>query len=168
MTLTFNEAFFNETLKGPQYVDSTACICRLRAIPYQAWRCSGNQTEDVLTTGKYFVPVDGSSVEIKDTSIWAGPKPNTTIAYMVTGRNSRTLVPFSSASDAGTSLQDQVCTGQNDTAKSTVFYQQVQDASNGIIPRLCWLPDAVPMTIQDANSWNETGCNLGFQCKSTM
>lgn len=158
-------ATFNSTLEGPQYVDNASCICRLRTIPYQAWRCSGNATEDVLTTGKYYPPVDGTSPLNNDTEIWSGPKANTTVAYKVGGTNFRTLLPITDDSDSGSSVQDQVCTGQNDTEKSTVYYQQVDQIQDGIIPQLCFLKDAVPVTIQNGTSWDETGCNAGFFCK---
>lgn len=30
----------------------------------------------------------------------------------------------------------------------------------------CWYPEAVGITLQNATSWNATGCHLGFWCKS--
>jgi hypothetical protein len=158
--------FFNQTLEGPQYVDSASCICRLRQLQQEAYRCSGTLTADVVTTGKYYLPQDGTTGS-NDTSlsIWGGPPADTTTAYVVSPHNNMVLVPLTSDNESGQSLQDQACTGQNDTAKSALFYEQAQNLTDGVVPRLCAVEGAVPITIQDAASWDKSGCNLGFYCE---
>ena len=168
---------------GPIFVDTASCQCALQLKQdtepseqsrNQAWRCIGNATENIYLghTGKWFFPVnEGSKADLNQTYNWANNPPDTTQPYLLEDSQDKTeahYIPFNATDSSQLSLFDQACTGQNDTEFSGPFYQVLADTEAGRIPtaaRLCVAPSAIPITLQNASSWNNTGCNLGFFCK---
>ena len=168
---------------GPIFVDTASCQCALQAKQdtepnsqgrNQAWRCIGNATENVYSghSGKWFFPVnEGSKTDVNQTFSWANNPPDTAQPYVLQNNQDNTkalYIPFNATDPSLLSVFDQACTGQNDTQLSGPFYQALADFEEGKIPtaaRLCVSSSAVPITIQNASSWNDKGCNLGFLCK---
>lgn len=169
---------------GPIFIDTASCQCALQAnqdtepnkqSQNEAWRCTGNATENMYAgkSGKWFFPVnEGSKADLNQTFNSANNPPDTTQSYILEDNQDNTTAfytPFNATDYSQLSIFDQACTGQNDTQLSGPFYQALADTAAGKVPptaRLCAAEGAVPITIQNASSWNDRGCNLGFLCKS--
>lgn len=155
---------------GPAFLDTEACICALRRAPLQnqvGWQCLGNKTELVYTTtrGKWF-PATGGSINVNSSVSDAQNPPDTTRpqvfditkgAFQSIGSNDTRLDIFSNA-----------CTGQNQTTFSTAYYRSVTALANNAVPvdaAPCFRPGAVPLQIQAADDWLQSGCLPGFLCR---
>ena len=169
---------------GPIFIDTASCQCALRAsqdtVPKnishtQVWRCVGNATENVYagSSGKWYFPVnEGSNEDLNKTFNWANNPPDANQPYILQESGDQGLLFYTPLNDTNSfelSTFDQACTGQNDTQLSGPFYQALGEIEAGNIPQaahLCIQPGSVPITIQNASTWAEKGCSLGFLCKS--
>lgn len=166
----------------PSFMDTALCVCALRYTPNVdldsiAWQCigdqirrqgvRGNETEDVYqtTTGKWFGTSHG------------GTNLNLTIDDASNGPDTSKLFRWNGGSLVGTSDQsvfnvyDRACTASNQTTYSTAFYKAIDERANNAKPinaAPCWRPGAVPLEIQDLDSWTTNGCNEGFLCSSPL
>ena len=165
---------------GPVFVDTASCRCALQPTPgtapndpnsSEAWRCIGDSTEDMYSgnSGKWFPPQDeGLNGSLDDTDVWGGDPPDTTEPYVAEKNGAATsYTPLNSTDSSSLSLQDQACTGKNDTQQSEQYYTSLNGDPLSSDARPCLLPGASPIAIQNATSWNQTGCNLGFFCQYT-
>ncbi|KAI0547982.1 hypothetical protein F4679DRAFT_335093 [Xylaria curta] len=162
---------------GPSFLDDNACLCALRQ-PEQgnsnakanqvAWQCIGNQTQGVyeVTTGKWFTSLNGGhdiNLPIYDAS--NGPDTSKALIWDA-GNNNFTNADPDKLSQL--TPYDVACTGINQTTFSTAFYGAFAEKQAGNTPvsaAPCWRPGgAVPVQIQDVDSWTTTGCPLGFLC----
>lgn len=146
---------------GADFMDTQQCHCALRTLDDSrtnaAWRCLGNQTTDVYegSSGKWFWPSDNS----------------TTFQPNVTADSDFSNPPdlnaeFSQQLDA-LSIFDDACNGINNTAMSSALYTARAEANAGQAPisiAPCWRPGVVPLPIEDANTWQQQNCSLGFFC----
>ncbi|KAF9875361.1 hypothetical protein CkaCkLH20_07181 [Colletotrichum karsti] len=159
------------TPKGPSFLDTAACLCALRPIGDSssgaAWHCIGNQTQGVyeVTSGRWYDTLHGGNAA--DGSIDDDSNGPNTDKPMVFSSGSLT----ESANDDGLSEFDRACTGDNRTSFSTSFYEAARAIENGQEPLSaapCYRRDgqAVPIRIQDVQSWNTDGCSPGFLCQN--
>jgi hypothetical protein len=161
--------FPQDTPIGPIFLDTEACLCALQKPPEPlegnaVWHCIGNQTESIysVTGGKWFNTLHGGTdvqLPIYDSS--NGPDNSTTLLWDTATKQ---LV---SGADTGLSMYDKACTAVNQTTFSTVFYRAADELAKDQIPvdaLPCWLPGAVPVQIQTAESWQSAGCLEGFFC----
>ena len=159
---------------GPFFIDTESCQCALRPanqtavepIRSQGWRCIGDLNADVYTgeAGKWFLPTDQND-DVSD-DIAAGPPPNLQTTYIINNATQE-LEPLNGDLEDQLSILDQVCSGQKDIEQSTIFYDQVQQIRDGIAPvppPIC-LAGTEPVQLQNASTFAEEGCNLGFFCK---
>jgi hypothetical protein len=160
----------NPIAQGPQYVDTAQCRCALQENTIQAWRCIGNETANLYdeTSGKWFLPNAGTETNSdQQTSIYGGPPPNTTAAYLYSDDLTQDLVPITTANQVQLSALDATCNGKNDTDKTPIYYLKLANsAASGYVPQMCLEGGAVPVQIQNASEWDSHGCLPGFYCKS--
>ena len=166
----FTGALKDAQPQGPFFIDTGGCGCALQEkLSRDAWRCIANLTENAYDgdSGKWYYaanqanpasiqapensdsnpPDTGTAYEIKDNNFWSSSEANSTD-------------PTSDTQD----IQDVYCTGDNSTQASAQFYQTLADVISGKdLP--CWQPGTLPLQIQSAESWNQTGCNAGFFCE---
>jgi len=166
--------------RGPTFLDTTACLCSLRALPgldniakantnfndgQAAWQCIGNQTQGVynVTTGKWYeaknakgslnLPMeDASNPPVGEDLVW--------------NSKSRTLEPLKDKNTL--TVYDRDCTGTNRSSFSTSFYRATNQLLNDQLPidaAPCWRPGALPLQLQNVSSWQSEGCKEGFLCK---
>lgn len=161
-----------DQLQGPVFLDTQACLCALQTLPSTdstkdaaAWQCIGNQTQSVyeVTTGKWFNTLHGGS-KINLTLFDDSNGPDT--AEPKTWNNqSKSLKALTN--EKSLTVYDRACTGKNNTAFSTSYYQAVTQMSKDELPIAatpCWRPGAFPMQLQSVDSWEPKGCNEGFLC----
>ena len=174
-------AFGSQLPKGPDYIDSGACRCALRPTPENvqgargnevAWRCTGNQTEDLYegSSGKWFYPQNKGTAkdQAQDENSARNPPDRTTTSLVVDGKNGKgsTFQATDASDDPQLSELDAQCDGLNNTLSTSYYYQEIARLRAGLPPQLCADPNAVPVLLQDESSWNETGCLPGFYCGS--
>ena len=141
----------------------------------QAWRCIGDAKEDIYegTSGKWF-PTDhiGRRADLNQTQNWDKNPPTLNATYIIKQEDgqSHSLVPLKDDTEPKPSLVDQLCTGKNDTEQTTMYYNATNDIAEGKTPERfgCIQKGAVPIIMQNITSWQERGCNLGFQCMSVL
>ncbi|KAI9745242.1 MAG: hypothetical protein M1818_001520 [Claussenomyces sp. TS43310] len=154
---------------GPAFIDTAECNCALEQSAEKAWKCS-----DILTpilhrndSGKWFLPTNpGNLSSLNDTDVWgaADNPPNPDDTYIIEPGSS-SLVLLNSTNRDKLSEEDQDCTGKNDTKASAQYYAQVKSVLEDVLKsRSCVLEDAKPLPLQNASSWNATGCLPGFFC----
>jgi hypothetical protein len=159
-----------ETLRGPAFLDTGACLCALQNPRSEdakntAWQCIGNQTQGVYTvdTGKWFDDV-GDSPNINGTIEDGSGRPDTNKTLAMVDRKLEQQAPNS----ARFSIYDRACTGKNHSTYSTSYYRVVEAMSRNetVVDAFpCWRPGAIPVQIQSAESWTSEGCQEGFYCK---
>ena len=162
----------------PQFIDTASCRCALQdgeelnpidGNSTEAWRCIGNSTENIYqgSNGKWFLPINPPlSSDLDESLSWGGNPPDTESPYIDISSDG-SLVPYDMTAVSQLSLVDQACTGKNDTKQSSQYYAQIESlksGGSGASASPCLQTDADPITIQNATSWNETGCSLGFYC----
>ena len=156
--------------KGPFFIDTGGCECALQEqLNKEAWRCLANTPENIYTgqDGKWFYAFSQSDPD----SLTEPPNSNSNppdIAEPYEIKNGQWWT-FPSDGDDGVAgnVQDQFCTGVNQTSASETFYNQTAALLSGQdFP--CWQPGSVPLVLQTASEWNTTGCKLGFFCKQTF
>ena len=169
--------------KTPYYIDDASCRCSLRDVKatssnhgkrvYHAWSCVG-EVKDISmgTTGKWFLTEHETHPEdLNQTGSWAGNPPNLdrTYVYSHNENGTKRFVPLDPNGNTQPSISDTACTGRNDTKQSTLLYRQMNDLKEGLPAHLgCNMDNATPIFIQNASSWHEKGCNLGFMCGFTI
>lgn len=164
-----------ETISGPIFLDSGACLCAFRDLPDDrsssssgsAWQCIGNQSQSVYeaTTGKWFK----SSSKAKTTNLtyYDASHPPTRSSPLQWDAKSKALKKLTDSMSL--TVYDQACTGKNVTKFSTTYYQALRQSLNDELPMAatpCWRPDALPMQLQGVDSWLSNGCSEGFLCKT--
>ncbi|KAK4183830.1 hypothetical protein QBC35DRAFT_442609 [Podospora australis] len=166
---------------GPTFLDTEACLCRRQNVPRSSqnekgrllWRCIGNQTEQgsitltpAGTSGKWFRPASGderSAAEVLELPLYDASNPPAIDTWLRWDRPSGSMV----AGDETLSIWDKACTGRNRTSFSTSYYKAAAQRDKKEVPvdaAPCWRAGAVPMRLQSANQWQETGCLEGFYC----
>lgn len=165
---------------GPDFIDQEGCRCALQtSIRYdpssqkdgtEAWRCLGNINEDIYTgnSGKWFLPSStSSSADLSEPETWAGNPPDLSQTYVVMDSTPTAYDYYNSSDPSQLSSIDLDCTGQNNTSRSQQYYAAVKNtfssASNSSTP-VCLQPQGQPIPFQNATSWNQIGCSLGFFC----
>lgn len=158
--------------EGPSFLDSEACLCALRTTPGTssdgaAWQCIGNQTEGVyvVNTGKWFNTANGGKKV--NGPMWDSSNPPDTSSALQWKQGSG----FQAANLDELTIWDRHCTAENRSSFSTSWYNSVNQLSRDEVPidaAPCWRPGAIPMQIQDENSWVANGCNEGFRCPSIL
>lgn len=161
-----------DQLQSPVFLDTQACLCALQTLPSTdstkdtaAWQCIGNQTQSVyeVTTGKWFNTLHGGS-KINLTLFDDSNGPDTT-EPKTWNNQSKSLKALTN--EKSLTVYDRACTGKNNTAFSTSYYQAVAQMSKDELPIAatpCWRPGAFPMQLQSVDSWESKGCNEGFLC----
>ncbi|MCJ1472453.1 hypothetical protein MMC13_001101 [Lambiella insularis] len=165
--------------QGPAFIDAALCRCALqssnRLDPYdaepnpEAWRCIGENSADIYngSTGMWFLPVrTKSSADLHEPDNWAGNPPDLTQVYIVDNGTGMFEV-YAGEQSGYLSSADQACTGLNDTTQSEQYYASFQK-SPSTTQQPCLQAGGQPINIQNATSWNQTGCSLGFFCKSII
>ena len=161
---------------GPFFIDTESCQCALQPAnqtavesgsALQGWRCIGDPNSDVYTgeSGKWFLPIDQNDDYSND--INGGPPPNLQTTYIINNATHE-LEPLKEDLEDQLSILDQVCSGQRDTEQTSIFYDQLQQVEDGNVPvppPIC-LAGTQPVQLQNASTFAEKGCNLGFFCKS--
>ncbi|KAJ4138292.1 hypothetical protein NW768_002113 [Fusarium equiseti] len=163
--------------RGPTFLDTTACLCSLRALPgldniaeantnfnngQAAWQCIGNQTQGVynVTTGKWYEAKNAKgslNLPMEDAS---NPPVG---GDLVWNSKSRTLEPLKDKNTL--TVYDRDCTGTNRSSFSTSFYRATNQLLNDQLPidaAPCWRPGALPLQLQNVSSWQSEGCKEGF------
>lgn len=159
-----------ETLRGPAFLDTGACLCALQNPLSEdakdaAWQCIGNRTEGVyeVDTGKWFDAIPDPT-NIHGLIFDDFNKPNTNKTLVVVDGKFQESKPNSTQF----SIYDQACTGTNHSTFSTAYYRAVEAKSRNktaVDAAPCWRPGALPIQIQIAESWLTNGCQEGFYCK---
>ncbi|MDI1493480.1 MAG: hypothetical protein OHK93_005270 [Ramalina farinacea] len=162
--------------QGPIFLDTGACICALREPPpdndqnKMQWRCQGNATDNIYigNGGKWYAPdhdiSDTKSLPVEDGS----DPPKTDATFISQGKGG--LVDLGTVNPDPLSLQDQACTGLNQTSFSTSYYRAgVELAANQtpVAAAPCYLAGAIPIKLQNETSWLDEGCHQGFFCESS-
>ncbi|KAF4454510.1 hypothetical protein F53441_3014 [Fusarium austroafricanum] len=165
----------------PSFLDTTACLCALRALPgfdklaeaganfdngQAAWQCVGNQTQNVynITSGKWYKaknPKGSLQLPMEDNS---NPPVG---GDLVWDSKSRSLKPLKDKKTL--TVYDQDCTGKNRSSFSTSFYRSTRSLLNDQLPidaAPCVRPDAFPLLLQNVSSWQEHNCKEGFLCQN--
>ncbi|KAF5690371.1 ABC transporter [Fusarium denticulatum] len=165
----------------PSFLDTTACLCALRALPeidklaeagtnldngQAAWQCIGNQTQGVynITSGKWYKaknPKGSLDLPMEDNS---NPPVG---GDLVWDSKSRSLKPLKDKNTL--TVYDRDCTGTNRSGFSTSFYRTTYQLLNDKLPidaAPCWRPGALPLQLQNVSSWQEYGCKEGFLCQN--
>lgn len=163
-----------ETPIGPSFLDTEACLCALQETPdldskNGVWQCIGDQESGVYTTrtGKWFSTLNGGNevdLPIYDDS--NGPDID-----MAWSWNEKRQSFFKLSDDNELSVYDNACTGENQTTFSTAFYRAAKEMSDDEAPvdaAPCWRPGAIPIQIQDVDSWKSQGCSDGFHCTTSQ
>ncbi|KAK7227612.1 hypothetical protein V2G26_015615 [Clonostachys chloroleuca] len=158
-----------ETLRGPAFLDTGACLCALQNPLSEdakdaAWQCIGNRTEGVyeVDTGKWFDAIPDPT-NIHGLIFDDFNKPNTNKTLVVVDGKFQESKPNSTQF----SIYDQACTGTNHSTFSTAYYRAVEAKSRNktaVDAAPCWRPGALPIQIQIAESWLTNGCQEGFYC----
>ena len=181
-----------ETIAKPDFIDTASCRCAWRPIAEQgvtdlqdtqAWRCVVNATQNIHggLSGKWFFPlskeryVGGVGEEEEDTGYPPPDRDNWFTARLDNDRSVR--VRFF---DTFLSHPDTRCTGiaraqeRETTPGSThpfLIQRQTTPSSNGAPtstsqPSTCvGGPRAIGVPMQNASSWQTTGCLAGFLCE---
>ena len=159
--------------QGPIFLDTGACICALRVPPpdndpkQMQWRCHGNATDNIYigNGGKWYAPghdiSDAKSLPVEDGS----DPPKTDVTFISQGKGG--LVDLGTVGPDPLSLQDQACTGLNQTSFSTSYYRAgIELAANQtpVDAAPCYLAGAIPIKLQHETSWLDEGCHQGFFC----
>ncbi|KAI1482254.1 hypothetical protein F4774DRAFT_335343 [Daldinia eschscholtzii] len=162
--------FPQEPARGPLFLDTQACLCALQRTTTSsesniAWQCIGNQTQGVynVTTGKWFNSVGPSKIPEELLISDATNHPDTSKSFML-DNSTHALIDLDPSK---LSVWDQACTGENHTSFSTSYYRAAAEIDRDETPvdaAPCWRPGALPITIQNASSWETQGCNEGFLC----
>ena len=156
--------------RGPFFIDTGGCECALQdKDSEEAWRCLANTPENIYEgdDGKWFYAVDqANSDSLTEPENSDSNPPDTAKAYEI--KNGEWWTFPSDADDGVTgNIQDQFCTGLNQTSASETFYNQSAALLSGQdFP--CWQPGAVPLVLETAATWNTSGCKLGFFCEQTF
>lgn len=157
---------------GPQFIDTGACLCALRTdVDTAAWRCIGNRTQDIYNgnSGEWYdiksdiQPQDASTLAITDKEF----PPDTSKAF-VFDNNGLEQEPEDAVQKKLLTPFDEACTAKNDTLLSSHYYKALRQQAAGQTPTaaaVC-LTGALPVTIQNATSWQQQGCYLGFDCSN--
>ncbi|KAJ0168375.1 ABC transporter G family member 24 [Colletotrichum tanaceti] len=160
-----------ENPRGPSFLDTAGCLCALQVTtaggaPEPAWHCVGDQSVGVYTVrnGRWFKTLNGVAGNA-DGPVYDASNPPDTGAPMrwLSGALRDSL------GDAGLSVEDGACTGENNTRYSTSFYEAAGQINAGQYPLSgapCLRPGAVPIEIQPLQSWLEDGCRPGFLCEN--
>jgi hypothetical protein len=155
---------------GPQFMDTESCRCAI--VPKTGlWRCTGNNYLDIYdtsTSGKFFRP---SSAVPVTSAIWGGSPPSLNQPfYLANSSSGVSLQPLTDTTGSTQiSLQDQTCTGQNDTSQTQAYYGQIGMYAVGITPQLCFQSGAAPILIQNSQMWEaKGGCLDGFYCEYAL
>ncbi|KAJ4269974.1 hypothetical protein NW762_001646 [Fusarium torreyae] len=170
-----------EEPRGPSFLDTTACLCALRALPeadklakgqesfsngQAAWQCIGNQTQGIynVTSGKWYkTKYDKGKINlpIYDNS---NPPVGEALKWDV---SSRSLKPLGDKKTL--TIYDRDCTGTNRSSFSTSFYGANKQIQADLLPfdaAPCWRPGALPLQLQNVSSWQNDGCKEGFLCQN--
>ena len=170
---------------GPDYIDEKSCHCALqvRVDPknssiVDAWRCmfDPNLERDIYTgpQGLWFLPVNpGSTQDVNNTENWNGNPPALENPYVLKNASDGdppSFVPYNSDENFGDlDTMDQICTGKNSSRLSKLWYgnvSQIIQGNSDLSSKLCLRTGTRPILIQNATSWKNSSCNLGFACKS--
>ncbi|KAM0297798.1 hypothetical protein HYE67_003282 [Fusarium culmorum] len=171
----------SEAPRGPTFLDTTACLCSLRALPGQnklaeanaafdngqaAWQCIGNQTQGVynVTSGKWYKAKNAKGslkLPMEDDS---NPPVGKDLVW---DSKSKSLEPLEDKNTL--TVYDRDCTGTNRSSFSTSFYRATHQQLNDQLPydaAPCWRPGALPLQLQNISSWQNEGCREGFLCQN--
>ncbi|KAK2609186.1 hypothetical protein QQS21_002268 [Conoideocrella luteorostrata] len=156
---------------GPSFLDTEACICALQATPGRdavGWQCLGNSTQGVYTTtgGKWFHPQGRPAGGVNGSVSDASSPPDTSKPQFFDS-SSRQFVSIGADTKTNLDIYSRACTGKNQTTFSTAFYRAAAQLDENKVPidaAPCYRPGAIPLQIQEAESWTKDGCNLGFLC----
>lgn len=156
---------------GPTFLDTEACVCALRATPggdTVGWQCLGNSTQGVYTTtgGKWFDAQTGGQAGVNG-SVSDATNPPDMGKPQFYDSSRRQFVQIGADTKTNLDIFSTACTGENQTTFSTAFYRAAAQLDQNKIPDdalPCYRPGAIPMQIQEAESWIKDGCNLGFLC----
>lgn len=158
-------------LFGPIFLDTEACFCALRHAKLDvgketvAWQCVGDQTRAYETLeGKWFPTKDGNQDIPEDPNDGSNPPDRGRPLFydpaakdLVDLRNPATLGVYNGA-----------CTAVNNTKFSQSIYEAYDQLDSNQYPisgAPCFRPGAIPLKIQNADSWGKDGCSPGFLCK---
>ncbi|KAM0368466.1 hypothetical protein ACHAPK_006983, partial [Fusarium culmorum] len=145
----------SEAPRGPTFLDTTACLCSLRALPGQnklaeanaafdngqaAWQCIGNQTQGVynVTSGKWYKAKNAKGslkLPMEDDS---NPPVGKDLVW---DSKSKSLEPLEDKNTL--TVYDRDCTGTNRSSFSTSFYRATHQQLNDQLPydaAPCWRP----------------------------
>lgn len=163
----FSSGLMTNRPKGPFFIDTGSCACALQEeLDKKAWRCRVSATDGMYEgqDGKWFYAVNQkSSASLEDSMNSDSNPPNQETAYEI-GDDRWSRIPDEGAPEND---EDASCTGRNATEASSTFYTKLSDLESGG-DNPCWQPGTLPLVIQDATSWNATGCKLGFFCKQIV
>ena len=177
-------ASLGELPNGPDYIDTSLCHCALQSRTdttnssiVDAWRCifdpNGQRNIYNGTKGLWFLPQNpGSLQDLNNTENWNGNPPALENTYVLKNGSDGTppsFVPYDPDENfADLDTSDQICTGTNSTQVSKDWYKNVTDTIRGdseLAAKLCVRTGTRPILIQNATSWQNSSCNLGFSCK---
>ena len=154
--------------QGPNFIDEEGCRCALQEeLGTEAWRCTTNMTNVYSgQTGKWFFAVNQNNpASLHDSPNSDSNPPNVTSSYFIEGEGRAAgFVVITTPFDEDTDPEDAKCSGKNDTEASANFYRLLA-SSTTMSSSPCWQPGVFPLAIQNASSWNATGCLPGFFCK---
>ncbi|KFA46153.1 hypothetical protein S40293_03813 [Stachybotrys chartarum IBT 40293] len=158
-----------ETLSGPGFLDSEACLCALRETPDAdsrdaLWHCIGDQSEGVYASreGKWFATRNGGTDA--DGPIYDASNPPDTSRGLAWSASEGRLVP---EDEVELSVWNDACTGRNRSSFTTSYYRataQLEADQDPIDAAPCWRRGSVPLEIQTVEDWQEMGCMAGFLC----
>lgn len=163
-------------IRGPSFLDTEACLCALQETRERdsrdaVWQCIGDQQDDVYETssGKWFRARDDEG-EV-DGRIDDDSNPPSAEEPLVFDSDISALSSFDNEEQL--KLENRFCTGRNRTSFSTSFYRAAEQLENDEDPVdavPCFKPPgtALPVRIQNAESWLENGCLEGFLCKFSL
>lgn len=166
-----------ETIKGPAFLDTEACLCALQDVEptannaavhvRSAWQCIGNQTQGVYSvkTGKWFrSSSEPLGAKFAKLPIHDASRPLSTEKPMTWDALNEKFVD---ADLAKLTPYDRACTAVNRTTFSQAYYEAHAAQAKGDAPVTaapCYQPGAVPIEIQNVTSWIRDGCLEGFWC----
>ena len=187
-TVTLNSAP-DKLMRRHSFTDTESCHCALRLIAEEgvadrdntkAWRCIGDITQDIYSglTGKWFFPIkrysSPSSEERPNREDWL---PDTDLWYSMRLVEDGKSVEARSVDSLEISSLDEPCSGKipdqesmEEPQHSSLLVQRTDGATlskrtRNISHSCLGGPEVLSLTIQNATSWNETGCLPGFLCK---
>ena len=163
----FTDTLQKNSPKGPFFIDTGGCECALQEqLLTEAWRCLANTPENVYQgqDGKWFYALDqNNQASLTEPPNSDSNPPDRAKAYEI--KNGQWWTFPENGDDGVTgNVPDMTCTGFNQTQASETFYNQSAALLSGQdFP--CWQPGTAPLPLQTAESWNTTGCKLGFFCE---